>query len=122
MKILKSNNFDEQLKELQTIPFEIKTSRGFPTLEQTKRNLCRADLVEGLYNFLQANLTNNIYLTSEGVSIEIENDSVLNWSNSKESGEFGEKSSGAITISCDIKVHNLADNAYLEDLKADEEA
>lgn len=38
MQVLQSENFEQQLEELKTLPFEIKTLRGFPSLEQTKRN------------------------------------------------------------------------------------
>ena len=46
MSILNSTNFEAQLEELKTVPFECKVLRGSMSLEQTKRNLVRRELVK----------------------------------------------------------------------------
>lgn len=119
MKVLKQIDFQNQLKELQDVPFNISTSRGYPVLEQTKRNNVRGDLIEGLYHTLsELFASNNVYLTNDGIAIEVENNSVLDWSN--EDKKFGPTSSGAITLTIGLKVNNLAYNAYNEALGQEE--
>ena len=102
MKILKEQTFDKQLTELKTVPFEIKTLRGFPSLEQTKRNKTSRDLIEGLYNWLfklldETNIANVIY-TTDGIAIEVENDSVID--------KYPE-GNGYITLLLNLSIPNL---------------
>lgn len=105
MKVFNSTTFDEQLNELKTIPFEIKMLRGALSLEQTKRNNMRRDLVEGLGKFFEKifNETNiNVYETREGIVLEVPNDSVYS----------SEANTEYISLLLDISVQNLEYDAF----------
>lgn len=104
MKVLQSENFATQLEELKNIPFECKVLRGSMSLEQTKRNLVRRDLVEGLGKWLTEKLgeTVNVYEVKEGIAIEVENESALN------SGT----GNGFITLLLDLSIQSLEYDAY----------
>ena len=104
MKILESTNFCSQLEELKNVPFECKVLRGSMSLEQTKRNLVRRDLIEGLGKWLNEQLGNvvNIYEVKEGIAIEVENESALN------SGA----GNGFITLLLDLSIQSLEYDAY----------
>lgn len=71
--ILQSNNFYNQLQELPSIPFKTKVLRGSMSLEQTKRNKIRRELLHGLGNFLNQHLYKvaGIYEVEEGIAIEV---------------------------------------------------
>ena len=104
MNILENKNFDKQLEELKTVPFECKVLRGSMSLEQTKRNLVRRELVEGLGKWLEERLGSivNIYEVKEGIAIEVENESALN------SGA----GDGFITLLLDLSIQSLEYSAY----------
>lgn len=104
MKVLQSENFASQLEELKTVPFECKVLRGSMSLEQTKRNLVRRDLVEGLGKWLEKKLGENVnvYEVKEGIAIEVENQSALN------SGA----GNGFITLLLDLSIQSLEYDAY----------
>ena len=111
MKVLTEQKFDKQLVELQNVPFEIKTLRGFPSLEQTKRNKTSRDLIEGLYNWLfelldEKGIANVVY-TTDGIAIEVENQSVLN--------DYPE-GNGYITLLLNLAIPNLGYDS-MENLK-----
>lgn len=116
MKILTEKTFDKQLIELQTVPFEVKTLRGFPSLEQTKRNKTSRDLIEGLYNWLfelldEKGIANVVY-TNDGIAIEIENESVANQYN---------EGNGYITLLLNLAIPNLGYDSYDNLKELDEE-
>lgn len=102
MKILTEQTFDKQLIELKTVPFEVKSLRGFPSLEQTKRNKTSRDLIEGLYNWLYQLLDEqgiaNVIYTTEGIAIEVENDSAA---------EGYKEGNGYITLLLNLAIPNL---------------
>jgi hypothetical protein len=104
MNILESKSFDTQLEELKNVPFECKVLRGSMSLEQTKRNLVRRELVEGLGKWLEEHLGSivNIYEVKEGIAIEVENQSALN------SGA----GDGFITLLLDLSIQSLEYSAY----------
>lgn len=104
MKVLQSENFASQLEELKTVPFECKVLRGSMSLEQTKRNLVRRDLVEGLGKWLEEKLGENVnvYEVKEGIAIEVENQSALS------SGA----GNGFITLLLDLSIQSLEYDAY----------
>lgn len=104
MSILESKEFNAQLDELKTVPFECKVLRGAMSLEQTKRNLVRRDLIMGLGAFLSNSLGNkvNVYEVKEGIAIEVENDSVLNCGTGN----------GFITLLLDLSIQSLEYDAY----------
>ena len=104
MKVLQSENFASQLEELKTVPFECKVLRGSMSLEQTKRNLVRRDLVEGLGKWLEEKLGENVnvYEVKAGIAIEVENQSALN------SGA----GNGFITLLLDLSIQSLEYDAY----------
>ena len=111
MKILTEKTFDKQLVELKTIPFEVKSLRGFPSLEQTKRNRTSRDLIEGLYNWLfelldEKGIANVVY-TTDGIAIEVENDSVI---------EGYPEGNGYITLLLNLAIPNLGYDS-MENLK-----
>lgn len=104
MQVLQSENFEQQLEELKTLPFEIKTLRGFPSLEQTKRNKVRRDLMDSFAIWLEEKIGAivNVNSTDEGIAIEVENSSVLN--KAKDDSSMN----GFITIMVDMSIQNLA--------------
>ena len=111
MKVLTEQKFDKQLVELQNVPFEIKTLRGFPSLEQTKRNKTSRDLIEGLYNWLfelldEKGIANVVY-TNDGIAIEVENNSVI---------EGYPEGNGYITLLLNLAIPNLGYDS-MENLK-----
>lgn len=113
---LTTNTFTEQLDELRTLPVEVKIIRGNPSIEQTTRNQIRRKLLEGLYATMKELLethtkVNGVYYTEQGVSIEIENQSVV---------ESNVNESGMMTISLNLSMENLSYDA-LENLIDDSE-
>ena len=104
MNILENKSFDKQLEELKSVPFECKILRGSMSLEQTKRNLVRRELVEGLGKWLEEKLGEsvNVYEVKEGIAIEVENESALN------SGA----GDGFITLLLDLSIQSLEYSAY----------
>lgn len=106
MSIFNSKTIENQLVELKSVPFEIKMLRGSLSLEQTKRNNMRRELVEGFVETLKTLFENNegvnVYETAEGIAIEVENDSVI----------ASESHSGFITLLLDLSVQNLEYDAY----------
>jgi hypothetical protein len=116
MKILTEKTFDKQLIELQNVPFEIKSLRGFPSLEQTKRNKTSRDLIEGLYHWLfelldEQGIANVVY-TNDGIAIEVENQSVL---------DGYKEGNGYITLLLNLAIPNLGYDS-MENLRDDDDA
>ena len=102
MKHLKNENFIEQLEELQSVPFETKILRGSMSLEQTKRNEVRRELIEGLGKFFEKifeerETSIGVYETKEGIALEIEHPDAI------KSGA----GDGFITLLLDISVQSL---------------
>jgi len=114
VKILNETVFDKQLKELETVDFEVKSLRGFPSIEQTKRNRVGRDLMEGLYNYLFGLLDEsgiaNVHYTNEGIAIEVENDKVY---------EQYPEGNGYITLVVNMTIPNLGYDA-LENLREED--
>ena len=123
-KVLNSKDFANQLVDLARIEWDVSESRGLPVLQQTKRNAAKQELLEGLKNTLEQLVAAdpiplaNIYLTDEGVGVEVENDSV---------GKKVEDGNGMITMILDIKFKSLdydamiASDTYMEE-RAQKEA
>ena len=123
-KILNSKDFANQLVDIARIDWDVSESRGYPVLQQTKRNAVKQELLEGLKNTLEQLVVTdstplaNIYLTDEGVAIEVENESV---------GKKVEDGNGMITMIMDIKFKSLdydamiASDAYMDE-RAQKEA
>lgn len=123
-KVLNSKDFADQLVELARMEWDVSESRGLPVLQQTKRNAVKQELLEGLKNTLEQLVAAdpiplaNIYLTDEGIAIEVENESV---------GKKVEDGNGMITMIMDIKIKSLdydamiASDAYMDE-RAQKEA
>lgn len=123
-KILNSKDFANQLVDIARIDWDVSESRGYPVLQQTKRNAVKQELLEGLKNTLEQLVATdstplaNIYLTDEGVAVEVENESV---------GKKVEDGNGMITMIIDIKFKSLdydamiASDAYMDE-RAQKEA
>lgn len=123
-KVLNSKDFADQLVELARMEWDVSESRGLPVLQQTKRNAVKQELLEGLKNTLEQLVAAdpiplaNIYLTDEGIAIEVENESV---------GKKVEDGNGMITMIMDIKFKSLdydamiASDAYMDE-RAQKEA
>lgn len=123
-KVLNSKDFANQLVDIARIDWDVSESRGYPVLQQTKRNAVKQELLEGLKNTLEQLVATdstplaNIYLTDEGVAIEVENESV---------GKKVEDGNGMITMIMDIKFKSLdydamiASDAYMDE-RAQKEA
>lgn len=123
-KVLNSKDFANQLVDLARMEWDVSESRGLPVLQQTKRNAVKQELLEGLKNTLEQLVAAdpiplaNIYLTDEGIAIEVENESV---------GKKVEDGNGMITMIMDIKFKSLdydamiASDAYMDE-RAQKEA
>ena len=123
-KVLNSKDFANQLVDLARMEWDVSESRGLPVLQQTKRNAAKQELLEGLKNTLEQLVAAdpiplaNVYLTDEGVAVEVENDSV---------GKKVEDGNGMITMVLDIKFKSLdydamiASDTYMEE-RAQKEA
>lgn len=123
-KLLNSKDFANQLVDLARMEWDVSESRGLPVLQQTKRNAAKQELLEGLKNTLEQLVAAdpiplaNIYLTDEGIAIEVENESV---------GKKVEDGNGMITMIMDIKFKSLdydamiASDAYMDE-RAQKEA
>lgn len=123
-KVLNSKDFANQLIDLARMEWDVSESRGLPVLQQTKRNAVKQELLEGLKNTLEQLVAAdpiplaNIYITDEGIAIEVENESV---------GKKVEDGNGMITMIMDIKIKSLdydamiASDAYLDE-RAQKEA
>lgn len=123
-KVLNSKDFANQLVDLARMEWDVSESRGLPVLQQTKRNAAKQELLEGLKNTLEQLVAAdpiplaNIYLTDEGIAIEVENESV---------GKKVEDGNGMITMIMDIKFKSLdydamiASDAYMDE-RAQKEA
>lgn len=109
-KVLNSKDFANQLVDLARIEWDVSESRGLPVLQQTKRNAAKQELLEGLKNTLEQLFERdptplaNVYLTDEGVAVEVENDSI---------GKKVEDGNGMITMILDIKFKSLDYDAML---------
>lgn len=119
-KVLNSKDFANQLVDLARIEWDVSESRGLPVLQQTKRNAAKQELLEGLKNTLEQLVAAdpiplaNIYLTDEGIAIEVENESV---------GKKVEDGNGMITMIMDIKFKSLDYDAMIaSDVYMDERA
>lgn len=123
-KVLNSKDFTNQLIELSQMEWDVSESRGFPVLQQTKRNAVKQELLGGIKTTLEQLFERdplpiaNVYLTDEGVAVEIENDSVR---------KTVEDGNGMITMIIDIKFKSLdydamiASDSYMEE-RAQKEA
>lgn len=111
-KILQSEKFEDQINELHNTEFKITTNRGKPVLEQTKRNLVRRQLLDSFFEFIAERLDGvaNVYRVSEGVAVELDNDSI--YKASKPILVDLGCGSGAITITFDATIHDLSYDAY----------
>lgn len=109
-KVLNSKDFANQLVELARMEWDVSESRGLPVLQQTKRNAAKQELLEGLKNTLEQLFERdpiplaNVYLTDEGVAVEVENESV---------GKKVEDGNGMITMILDIKFKSLDYDAMI---------
>lgn len=119
-KVLHSKDFANQLVDVANMDWDVSESRGYPVLQQTKRNAVKQELLEGLQNTFanmldsENNHIANIYLTDEGVAIEVENESV---------GKKVEDGNGMITMVVDIKFKSLDYDAMVAaDSYAEEKA
>lgn len=110
MSVLNSKDFANQLAEMSQYDWDVSESRGVPVLQQTKRNATKQELLEGLKNTLEQMVEvephplANIYLTEEGVAIEVENESV---------GAKVPQGNGMITMILDIKFKSLDYDAMI---------
>lgn len=114
IKVLENDMFPEQIDELHELEVVVKNLRGFPSIEQTKRNRISRDLVQGLFNWVKDELETkrnvaNVYYTLDGVAIEVSNDNVYE--------QFSE-GNGCITILLKVEMPNLGYDA-LENLRTE---
>lgn len=111
-KILYDGDFVEQLEHFPEISFNLTTSRGKPTLEQTKRNIARAELLTSLAAYLSAVLDGtgvNAYRTADGVALEISHDGVYA---AEQAAGLGETTNGTVVITLSATMESLEYDAY----------
>lgn len=110
-KVLNSKEFTDQLREMGQVDFDVSEARGYPVLQQTRRNQLKAELTLGLKEYLarvldtEENHIANVYMVNEGIAIEVENESV---------GQKVEEGNGMITMIVDIKFKSLDYDAMIE--------
>lgn len=111
--MLENKNFIEQLREISTLDLKTSENRGEPVIQQTQRNMLKADLMAGLKDYLEQILDGdantrvaNVYMlgSTEGIGIEIENEYIAE--------KLG--NDGMITLTLDLKFKNLNYDAYFE--------
>lgn len=99
--------FVNKIQELKEKELEVGTSRGVLSVQQTQRNVEKAILVEAFYESLKElaeKMGVEIYITKEGIIIEIQNESVERQVASKDKDDL---CSGMLSIEIDLKVKNL---------------
>lgn len=106
------HEFTKVLQDMKQINYNTSEARGVPVIQQTERNKIRRGLVNALAETLKTLLTDeengnvaNVYLTSEGVAIEVENESV---------GKV-EGNNGFVSFIVDIKMKDLLYDAMTEE-------
>lgn len=106
------HEFSKALQDMKQTNYNTSEARGVPVIQQTERNKVRRGLVNALAETLKTLLTDeengnvaNVYLTSEGVAIEVENESV-----GKVDGN-----NGFISFIVDIKMKDLLYDAMTEE-------
>lgn len=106
------HEFTKVLQDMKQTNYNTSEARGVPVIQQTERNKVRRGLVNALAGTLKTLLTDeengnvaNVYLTSEGVAIEVENESV---------GKV-EGNNGFVSFIVDIKMKDLLYDAMTEE-------
>lgn len=116
-------NLLNKLKELKEREFVVGTSKGSLAVQQTERNIVKAELIKCLYKDLQElgeAAECEVYITKDGPIIEIQNESI---ERQIERLDEDELCSGMLSLEFDIIIKNLDYDAsimqeeYLEDLK-----
>lgn len=106
------HEFTKVLQDMKQTNYNTSEARGVPVIQQTERNKVRRGLVNALAETLKTLFTDeengnvaNVYLTSEGVAIEVENESV---------GKV-EGNNGFVSFIVDIKMKDLLYDAMTEE-------
>lgn len=109
--------FGQKIQELQEYEFEVVRSRGSLALQQTQRNITKAELTEAFMEGMRELAEEygfDVYITKEGVIMEIGNPSVLKGIK-RLAEESDEDLSGYISIEHSLVIKNLDYNAELEE-------
>jgi hypothetical protein len=120
-KVLQQADFVDQIEELATIPFNITSSRGKPTLEQTKRNLVRAELLDSLAAYLSSILDGTgatVFRVADGIAIEVSNDLVYA---AEQDNGLSETTNGTMVVTFDATMQSLEYDAYQASLDWEED-
>lgn len=120
-KILNSTDFVDQIEELATVPFNITSSRGKPTLEQTKRNLVRAELLDSLAAYLSSILEGTgatVFRVADGIAIEVSNDLVYA---AEQDNGLTDTTNGTMVVTFDATMQSLEYDAYQASLDWEED-
>ena len=120
-KILNSTDFVDQIEELATVPFNITSSRGKPTLEQTKRNLVRAELLDSLAAYLSSILEGTgatVFRVADGIAIEVSNDLVYA---AEQDNGLSDTTNGTMVVTFDATMQSLEYDAYQASLDWEED-
>lgn len=119
--VLPVGTFVEQLEALQVVPFNLSSARGKPTLEQTKRNKMRNELLDSLTAYLDAVLDGTgvaVFRVGEGVALEVPNEHVYA---KQVAANLTATTNGTITLTLDLTVQNLEYDAYQENIDWEED-
>ena len=120
-KVLQQTDFVDQIEELATIPFNITSSRGKPTLEQTKRNLVRAELLDSLAAYLSSILEGTgatVFRVADGIAIEVSNDLVYA---AEQDNGLTDTTNGTMVVTFDATMQSLEYDAYQASLDWEED-
>lgn len=120
-KVLQQTDFVDQIEELATTPFNITSSRGKPTLEQTKRNLVRAELLDSLAAYLSSILDGTgatVFRVADGIAIEVSNDLVYA---AEQDNGLADTTNGTMVVTFDATMQSLEYDAYQASLDWEED-
>lgn len=127
-------NLTKILNQMKTQEFDVVTSRGSLSLQQTQRNKIKAEILQAIYEDVKIALEEegfNVCITSYGPVIEVHNEKVeenvfrmeyRNWLAKGNSGDMKKflkeetvMASGFISIQLDAVMKNLDTNAELDE-------
>lgn len=110
--------FGKLMQDLQETQFEVVRSRGSLALQQTQRNVQKAELMEAFFDGLEQvgeEYGFDVYKTAEGVILEVKNERVMRRVLTMRDKEDEADVVGYISIEHNLKIKNLDYNAELEE-------
>jgi hypothetical protein len=110
--------FGDVIEKMADESFEVVRSRGSLALQQTQRNKTKAELMKALYEGFQevgAEYGFDVYITSDGVIFEVNNENVIRKVNRMKDPQHEEDVQGFISLELNVKIKNLDYDAEIEE-------